>query len=705
MTAALDFWLAGGTLFYLAGAVSAATAAVVIAGRRSHFGSAGWPMVAGLFFTATWCVALAASGERLLQGELAESGRNLAWLFAIYRLFHYDGRFASTAPIRPVIAVLAIVELVRAATAFLIMRVSPGADSSAFAFDLTLIFRLLFTVGGLVLLHNLYVGASRESQAVLRWPATGLAVLWAFDLNLFTIAYLGHSWPQELAISRAFAVMALAALLAIGASANSAKARLRPSRAVTFQTFSLLVIGAYLIAMVAIAQWLAYAGGNFARMVELAFLTVASVLAILLLPSRRLRGLLKVTLAKHFFQHRYDYREEWLRFTRTIGHSGADAAPLGERVVKAVADIAESPAGLLLAPGDTDELTLAARWQWPAADVPAIALSRDACAFFERGGFIADLDDVRSGRAEHGEAAVLPAWLIEETRASALVPLIHYERLVGVVVLARPVVARQFDWEDFDLLRVVGQQLASYLAENTGQEALAEASRFDDFHRRIAFVMHDIKNLASQLSLLARNAEVHADKPEFRADMLVTLRNSADKLNALLARLSRYGGGAVEQVAPVDAAEVARAVVAQYRGGHQVILTECQQCIVTANRDSLEQVLLHLVQNAIDASAADEPVFLTLTLDGLNARFDVIDSGVGMTPDFVRNRLFKPFVSSKPGGFGIGAYEARELVRAMRGRLDVESREGLGSRFTVRLPQAATSDLIDTFTRSQRLAS
>ena len=133
----------------------------------------------------------------------------------------------------------------------------------------------------------------------------------------------------------------------------------------------------------------------------------------------------------------------------------------------------------------------------------------------------------------------MPQWLVEEHAAWALVPLLHFDRLVGLVVLGRPLLARKLDWEDFDLLRVVGQQLASYIAEHNGQSALLEASRFDEFNRRIAFVMHDIKNLASQLALLARNAERHADNPAFRKDMLVTLTNAADKLNALLARLSR----------------------------------------------------------------------------------------------------------------------------------------------------------------------
>ena len=217
--------------------------------------------------------------------------------------------------------------------------------------------------------------------------------------------------------------------------------------------------------------------------------------------------------------------------------------------------------------------------------------------------------------------------------------------------------------------------------------------------------MHDIKNLASQFSLLARNAELHADKPEFRADMLVTLRNSSDKLNALLARLSRYGNGAVDKLEPVPAGEVARTVIERFRGNPQVVLAETIEVMVTANRHSLEQVLLHLLQNALDASQPDSPVFLSLLNDGLNARFEVLDSGCGMSAEFVRNRLFKPFVSTKSGGFGIGAFEARELVRAMRGRLDVESREGLGSRFVVRVPLAAATDFYQTLAaKDQKVA-
>jgi len=179
------------------------------------------------------------------------------------------------------------------------------------------------------------------------------------------------------------------------------------------------------------------------------------------------------------------------------------------------------------------------------------------------------------------------------------------------------------------------------------------------------------------------------------------VRNAADKLNGLIAKLSRYGAAPLERMEELDAGEIVRAVAAMHGRSHPVHAAVPPAALrVIGNRESLEQVLVHLVQNAIDASGEGVPVTLVLARDGMHAAIEVVDSGTGMSADFVRNRLFKPFVSSKPGGFGIGAFEARELVRAMQGRLDVESREGLGSRFVVRLPLAEASGLYDKFRKN-----
>ena len=688
------FAAVAGSVVWWASTLCCWLAAAWLQRSRRKPGAARFNLAAALALTGLWSASSGWFGAASTPTALAEALRNLGWIFALYRLFEIDGRHASVRPVRPLLAALAFVELLQVAIALVLTRNPVSSVMLEHGLPTTSMLHLLVVIGGLVLLHNLYGGASIQARRVLRWPAIAMVLIWTVDLNLYAIAYLAGATPLMLAMLRSLLGIPVAALVAAGAANESEDQRFKPSRAVAFQSLSLLLIGGYLMAMVVAAQWLAFAGRDFAVQLQLIFVAAAVLIALAVLPSRRLRGWLRVTLAKHLFQLRYDYRAEWLRFTRTIGAGGANQTSLEERVIRAIADITDSPGGLLLSPVEGGRFELASRWQWPTAQVPPAALDAAEIREIELHAYVADLDELRAGRTHPRIAPPLPEWLMAEPRAWALVPLLHFEKLVGAVVLARPPHTRALDWEDFDLLRVAGQQLASYLAEHAGQEALAEAARFDDFHRRIAFVMHDIKNLASQMGLLARNAESHADNPEFRADMLVTLRNSADKLNALLARLSRYGAAAVGPLVPVRADEVAQAIVKQTSARHAVVLVEREPVEVAAERGSLEQVLLHLVQNAIDASAADAPVFVRVASEGLNGVIEVVDTGCGMSPEFVRNRLFKPFDSTKQGGFGIGAYEARELVRAMSGRLEVDSHEQLGTRFTILLPRADTAHLI-----------
>ncbi|MEL7196958.1 MAG: XrtA/PEP-CTERM system histidine kinase PrsK [Pseudomonadota bacterium] len=656
--------------------------------------------VAGL--TAVWCVLGASIGFAEPATMLAETCRNLSMIGVIFRLFSADGRDESLKPTRPVLVSLALVQLFQPVLVIIDQRLGSVDEISALIFEVGTLLSMLVAIGSLVLLHNLYIGAATGSRRFLRWSAIGLAGIFAFDLNLYTLAYLLGEQPAVLSAARTAVSGAMVLVLAFGSNAKGASRHFNPSRAVTFQTLSLLIIGSYLLAMVLVTRSLALLGGDIARASQIVFVVLAVLFAVVWLPSQRLRAWLKVTATKHLFQHRYDYREEWLRFTHTMGRNANNGPSFHERAVKAMADITESPAGLLLTPTDEAELDLTARWNWPTIEVPANAGGFSLTGLLERHSHILDLDEVRAGIDRHGELEHVPEWLIEAQDAWALVPLIHFDRIVGAILLARPRIERRLDWEDFDLLRVAGQQLASYLAEQAGQQALMDASRFDEFNRRMAFVMHDIKNLASQMSLLATNAEKHADNPAFRKDMLVTLRNSSDKLGALLARLGRYGSGQSKQPSETSLELVALDLVKRFDGVHLVKVDQSQDVRVMADKEALEQALIHLVQNAVDASEPTAPISLNVRFEGLNGLIDVIDTGAGMTPEFVRSGLFKPFVSSKQSGFGIGAFEARELIKAMGGRVVVESREGLGTRFTVSLPLADTAGLLEASTVSNQ---
>jgi putative PEP-CTERM system histidine kinase len=642
--------------------------------------------------TAFWATAVAWSDPLALAAASAETARNLGWFGFMVALL-LGGRGDERRPaILMLYAVLAAVTLGQCAMNIAQRQLSIAPPADPVFLYTTLILRMATAIGALVLVHNLYTAAAPEARWGIRLPMIALAAMWVYDLNLYTVSYLSQGWSWDLLWMRGAIMLLLVPLFAL-ASRRNAKWRMRLSRTVAFQSLSLMAIGFYFVAMVIVARAIQFFGGTYAPLAQVTVVFGMSVAALVLLPSGRVRAWLKVKVAKHLFQHRYDYRVEWMRFTDTLGRPGEGAAPLNIRVIQAVADIADSPGGLLLLPDEHGGLAAVSRWNWATVDMPATASDALFLRHVEESSRIVELDTLRKGRGSPGEAEVVPRWMLEEPRAWAAVPLVHIDRLTGVVLLERPRVDRTLDWEDFDLFRIAGRQVASYLAEARGQEALSDARRFDEFNRRFAFIMHDIKNLVSQLSLVARNAERHADNPEFRADMIATLQNSVGKMNDLLARLSQHNKSRAEDPRPTALRDVVEAVVASKRVLHPITLEGRSDIVAMIDPARLEQALGHIVQNAIDASPPASPVWISISRETIEARIEVLDHGSGMSSEFMRARLFKPFSSTKEGGFGIGAFEARSLIAAMGGRVDVESREGEGSRFTIIVPLADVSTL------------
>jgi putative PEP-CTERM system histidine kinase len=670
-------------------------AAAILFGALSVwlFGRSRWDgrarmMMAATGATAIWALIAAIEGPTSMFALLSESLRNLAWLGYMYRLWRQGEGEQRTMSVIALYGVLAAVITALMSAEMLPLWLSGSPRLLNAAFFAALILRMIVTVGSLVLVHNLYIAATPDARVVIRMPMIALSVMWVYDLNLYTISYLADSFSTELMALRGVTVTLIAPLFGLAAH-QSQRLTMRLSRSATFQSLSLAAIGGYLIAIVLITSALQVIAGEFARAAQVGFVFGTSVAALVLLPSARFRGWFRVKLSKHLFQHRYDYRAEWLRFTDTIGRPGEHARPLDVRVVQAIADITESPGGFLLIPDDNGTLILQTRWNWDDFSPPGQAANDETARYFAQTGRIVELDVLRLNPDQSDdEAASIPQWILSEHKAWAIVPLVHFDRLAGLVVLQRPQIGRTLDWEDFDLLRVVGRQVASYLAESRGQEALSHVQQFDEFNRRFAFIMHDIKNLVSQLSLVTRNAERHAGNPEFQADMISTLKNSTARMNDLLARLSQHNKVRHAEPAAMEAGPVIERVAASKRATHPIVIGGDIGLYLTADPARLEQAMSHLVQNAIDASPAIEPVCIMVRRIRDEAVIEVQDRGIGMSSHFIRHNLFKPFSSTKENGFGIGAFEARSLVTAMAGRIDVISREGEGSIFRIILPIA-----------------
>jgi putative PEP-CTERM system histidine kinase len=648
-------------------------------------------LICAMALTTVWGLAATVFGPLSQAASFAESVRNLAWLgFMFFLLRSGEGR-AQPRTINMIYIVLLLVLLCQPVIDAISLSVGSTGLALEIATQSALTLRMIYAVGALVLVHNLYTVSAPEARWGISLPMAALAAMWTFDLNLYTISYLTSQQPMELVATRGFATALLAPVFVMAARRNSSW-RLRLSRSVAFQSVSLFAIGAYLFGMVLLATALELVGGTYMRLAQITLVFAMSLAALLILPSGRFKSWLNVIIAKNFFQHRYDYRSEWMRFADTIGFPSKEAAPFYERVVKSLADIFESPGGLLLVPDEQDRLTLQARWNWQTADVPTHCVTSQTMPFFESTGHILSMDAVRAGTDERCDPRAVPQWLYDEEQAWAVVPLVHFGKLAGLAVLARPRLPRALDWEDLDMLRVVGRQLASYLAEASSHQALAESRQFEQFNRRFAFVMHDIKNLVSQLSILARNAEKHASNPDFQVDMVETLQSSVGKMNDLLVRLSQHNKARHAPAVVIDLGDAVMKAVHSKRLIYPIDADLTPGMMAVADTARVETIIGHLVQNAIEATPDGAPVKISCRKQGTDIAINISDNGVGMTESFMSTQLFKPFESTKQGGFGIGAYEARSLAASMGGQLRVDSRVGKGTTFTLLLPAARAVD-------------
>ncbi|MFN2288613.1 MAG: XrtA/PEP-CTERM system histidine kinase PrsK, partial [Chromatocurvus sp.] len=396
----------------------------------------------------------------------------------------------------------------------------------------------------------------------------------------------------------------------------------------------------------------------------------------------KLRANLRVYLSKHFFSYRYDYREEWLKFTQALAQLSGDVA---EGIVRTMAPLANSPGGLLFSGGDDNTPRLLAHWQMTAPTGCRDGLG-NLPGWLRASDWVVDLTEMRR-TPDLYEGLVLPDWLRDSEELWLLIPLVFGDRVEGILMLQKSDIKHSLNWEDRDLLKTAGRQAASHLAQHQASAALVEARQFDAFNRLSAYVVHDLKNILAQQSLIVSNAARHRDNPAFIDDMIATVDNSVTRMQRLMEQMR--SGVRSSEAACVELADLLREVIAQRSKTRPQPIADfpVDPCHAEGDRERLGTVFNHLVQNAQEATDPDGEVRVRLHHKERWTTIDIIDSGRGMDPAFVRDRLFRPFESTKGlTGMGIGVFESREYIRQLGGDIDVESTPGKGTRFTVTLP-------------------
>jgi putative PEP-CTERM system histidine kinase len=542
--------------------------------------------------------------------------------------------------------------------------------------------RVGLAVFGMLLVEQVYRNKAEQERWAIKFACLGIGGMFAYDFYMYSDALLFRTINPDIWAARGAVNAVTVPLIAISmARSASWNTELALSRRVVFHSAALFGSALYLLAMGMAGYYLRFFGGSWGMLMQVAFLFAALMLLAGILFSGTFRSWLKVFISKHFYTYNYDYREEWLRFTRTLSAPGP---LLGERVVQAIATLVESPGGALWVRRDSGLYEPAAHWHVPLPEAREEAGS-PFVHYLEQSHWVVDLREAADDPDKYPGLTV-PDWLAQYARAWLVVPLVMQGRLAGFVVLQQARSTVSLNWEVIDLLKIAGVQAASYLAQQEAADALSVARQFESFNRMSTFVVHDLKNLVAQLSLMVKNAEKHRDNPEFQRDMLETVDLSVQKMRLMLQKLGRSIN--TERPGPLDIAEVVRAAIADKDGfePHPTLRVRNHGLVVVADRERLERVLGHLVQNAIEATPRDGQVTVEVARRDGQALVSIQDTGIGMDEEFVRERLFKPFESTKAAGMGIGAFESREYIQELGGRLDVRSAPQAGTTFDVLLP-------------------
>lgn len=526
--------------------------------------------------------------------------------------------------------------------------------------------------------ENLYRNAPEAARWHVVLPCIALGGLAGFDLLLHLDASLTQALSPVLLDARAVVTALALPLLAIAAVRDRRALRDIPlSRDFVFHGTTLMVVGTGLLGLAVVSEGLRRMAGPWGEMLRVSLVAAALMALLAALTARSVRSRLRRLLADHFFRARYDYRAEWLRCIGTLTLPGHEAPP-DARAVRALADAVDSPAGALL----LREGGLAWGGGWNArATAPDAAAQAEILEALGDGGWIAEPGprDMPATRA-----AFPHLWLV--------IPLLHHrEGVIGAVLLDRPRAPFRLDREVFDLLRMLGREVAMFLAERRAAERVAEQVRIEAYASRFAFVAHDVKTVGSQLSLLLANAEDNLQDPEFQRDMLMTVRAAAGRIHALIARLR----APAEAVAPAATDPLARLRALVIRCRHPVEIEHDGTAppAIPMPPEHFDSAVTHLLDNAIEASPPGRPVRLSLAREEGRIVLRITDAGPGMSAEFVRDVLFRPLASAKPGGSGIGAWQARELLRRAGGELDVLTRPGAGTTMRLSLPLAAPQRL------------
>ncbi len=543
---------------------------------------------------------------------------------------------------------------------------------------------IMLSIVGLLSVEQLYRNNTR--YRVIKLLCLVMAATFIFDAYLFTQNLIFSAFDSELWRTRAAVSMASSVLICIGfitlVQPTESPVKLTFSRPVIFYTTSLSIAGGLLTVLSFGGYYVQLYGGSWGTVIYTALLVMALLTIGSILISRSLREKLSVLINKHLFSYKYDYRTEWINLINQLSRNEKAEDP-AHRAIRVASDLFKCDGGALWI-----------KRSKVLVPVKQINVSFDISEAFEpeSSEFAGALTQewVFSPRAHGGDLSqfneLLPDWARKIDNIWMIFPLLTERYLFGFMVLTSKQKLTPLNWEDLDLIKTVARQFASYLTRHEQAEQLTEVRQFDAFNKLSAFVMHDLKNLIAQQSLVVKNAEKHKDNPAFVEDAINTINNSVERMNNLLRKLQHNEPDHAKTLSIKEV--LIEAIKRCQKTPPTPTLAPIDTSIkVKADFDSLVMVFTHIIHNAQDATSNNGFIDIAAQLDDGFVMLTIEDNGSGMDQDFIQNKLFKPFETTKSGkGMGVGVYQAREYIASLGGSISVESTLGEGTTFVINIP-------------------
>jgi len=553
-----------------------------------------------------------------------------------------------------------------------------------FSYEYLFLLFVLLNLTSLVVLEQLYRGANIEGRRSITPLVIALGSLFVFDFVLFAQATMVGGIEFNFWYSRGYlSALAVPLLLISLRRFKEGSVRIFVSRNVVFYSSMLMIAGLYLLLMAIAGYLINYFGGEWGQLVSFGFFILGSIVLAVLLITETVRRQVKVFISKHFFANKYEYREEWLELIGQI--ETASAENYCQMSLQIMMSKVGATGGVMLKVNGNNRFTIKhsnGLQLDESFDKDLILLEH----FTKTQGWIIDINEYNEDPLLYPGLFIQPK-IWHAVGVNIMVPIFIGKNFYGFFIFSNSDEENKLNWEDRDLLFAIAKQLGNFISLNEANDKLAESKQFDAFNQMSAFLVHDLKNVQAQLALITSNATQHRDNPDFVDDVFETVESATERLAKVLAQL-RNKQVAQSTSKRVDLGDIIEQVIAQRNViKPQVVIKKSKECLATIDDERFFSVINHLIQNAQEATSDDG--WVDIAIDKQETRINIVvsDNGCGMSENFIKHRLFKPFDTTKGNaGMGIGVFEAKQFFESISGSLTVESVEGQGTKMIIDLP-------------------